>query len=168
MLDTNPSDSECFMDYTEDDDTVDPAGDAAHELPKHNVVQSVNQKTEDFVTGLKQNLCLFILKVREKHCVPAVVHTNIIEDLQTIFESFLTHYSEAVRFHLQKINISVDDDDDDDLTELLSQTKVFEDCIRAINTEWTLEQYCCHEFGMVKSIEIHLKGEDQTSRATFQ
>ncbi len=65
-----------------------------------------------------------------------------------------------MRFHLQKINISVDDDDDD-FGEL-------EECIRAITTEWTLEEYCCHELRMLKPIKIHLKGEDQTSRATFQ
>lgn len=81
VLGANPSDSECFMDYTEDDDTADPAGDVAHKLPKHNVVESVSHKTEDLVSGLKRNLCLFILKVREKHCVPAVVHTSIVEDL---------------------------------------------------------------------------------------
>lgn len=118
---------------TEEDDTADPAGDVAHELPKHNVVESVSHKTEDLVSGLKRNLCLFILKVREKHCVPAVVHTSIVEDLWTIFDSFLSHYNEAMRFHLQKININVDDDDD--LSELLNQTKLFEECIRAINTE---------------------------------
>lgn len=89
------------------------------------------------------------------------MHTSIVEDLWTIFDSFLSHYNEAMRFHLQKINISVDDDD---LSELLNQTKLFEECIRAINTEWTLEQYCSHELGMVKPIEIHLKGEDQTSK----
>ncbi len=42
-------------------------------LPKHNVVESVSHKTEDLVRGIKQNLCLFIPKVREKHCVPVVI-----------------------------------------------------------------------------------------------
>ena len=167
MLSASPSDSECFMDYTEEDGTDDPAGHVVHELPKHNnVSQSVSHKTEDLVSGLTHNICLFILKVRERHCVPAVDHASIVDDLRTISDSFLSHYSEAIRFHLQKINIRVDDDDD--LSELLSQTKDFEECVRAINTEWTLGQYCCHELGMVKPIEIHFKSEDQTSRATFQ
>lgn len=61
------------------------------------------------------------------------MHTSIVEDLRTLFDSFLSHSSEAMRFHLQKININVDDDDD--LSELLNQTKLFEECIRAINTE---------------------------------
>lgn len=47
VLGANPSDSECFMDYPQEGDTADPAGDVAHELPKHNVVESVSHKTED-------------------------------------------------------------------------------------------------------------------------
>ncbi|KAM3610199.1 uncharacterized protein V6R79_000509 [Siganus canaliculatus] len=158
------AENECWMDYMDNDGAEeDVSPDVLHQ---QNVVQSTAYKTEDLVTGLKRNLCLFILKIREKHCFPSAVHTSIVEDLRTIFDSFLSHYTEAMWFHLQNINISVNEDDD--LQELLSQTNVFEDCIRAINTEWTLEQYCSRELGMVKPIEIHLKNEDETTKATLQ
>lgn len=163
----NSAENEFYIDYMEEDErTGEDVRADPDELSQLNVVQSMAHKTQDLVSGLKRNLCLFILKIREKHCIPAVVHTSIVEDLRTIFDSFLSHYTEAMRFHLQNINICVDEDDD--LRELLSQTQVFEECIRAINTEWTLEQYCSQELGMVKPIEIHLQGENQTTRPTFQ
>lgn len=74
-------------------------------------------------------------------------------------------YSVALKFHLRNIHFNVDEDDD--LCELLNQTKGFEECMRSINTEWILEQYCCKEMRMVRLSEIHLRGEEQ-DRGSFQ
>ncbi|KAL2096068.1 hypothetical protein ACEWY4_008216 [Coilia grayii] len=156
--------------YSEDMDEVeagiiDDFPNAAVGLEQH-VVQSENYRAEDLLCGLKRNLCLFILKVREKHCVPVAVHSSIAEDLRTIFDTFLANYSEAIRFHLARRNFIVDDDDD--LNELLCQNEVFDECVKAISTEWTLEQYCHNRLGMVRPVEKILRDDEGNHRATFQ
>jgi hypothetical protein len=46
--------------------------------PATNVVESVDFKTEDLVRGLMRNLCMFMVKIREKYCV--IVQGSIVED----------------------------------------------------------------------------------------
>lgn len=83
----------------------------------------------------------------------------------TIFDTFLTNYSEAIRFHLERRNVIVDVDD---LNELLGQNEVFGECVKAISTEWTLEQYCHNQLGMVRLVEKILRDDEGNHRATFQ
>lgn len=135
-------------DYDHDDGTQS-------DVPVH----AREYKTENLVKDLKRNLCLFILKLREKHCVPSVVHTDILEDLKVIFQEFTSHFSEALKFHLQ-VNLQINVDEDDDLAELISQNSVFEQCIREISSEWMLQQYCTEELGYISPVQLKMNGEN--------
>lgn len=54
--------------------------------PATNVIVSMDFKTEDLVRCLKRNLFLFMLEIREKHCVPGTVQSSIVEDLHSLFD----------------------------------------------------------------------------------
>lgn len=123
-------------------------------------------RTDDLLHNLKHNLCLFILKLREKHCIAATVQFSIVENLKVIFEEFTTHYTEILRFHLRQQH-QIDTDDDDDLTELLNQQNVFDECLKQISSEWMLERYCEDELEYIAPVQVPL---DQTEQhgAHFQ
>lgn len=129
-------------------------------------VHAREYRTEDLVKDLKRNLCLFILKLREKHCIPAVVHTDIVEDLKVILQEFTSHFSEALKFHLEK-NLQINIDEDDDLGELLSQNAIFEQCIKEISSEWMLQQYCTEELGYISPLQLEMNGENPDAHLQY-
>lgn len=128
--------------------------DLEEELPNTNVEDIANCReftTEDLLPNLKRNLCLFILKLREKHCIAATVQFSIVESLQVIFQEFTTHYAEIIRFHLQQQH-QIDTDADDNLSELLDQQNMFDECLQQISSEWMLEHYCEDELEYIAPV----------------
>lgn len=108
---------------------------------------------------------MFVLKIREKHTVPAVVQKSVVEDLRTVCDTFMTHYTEAIRFHLSNKRINIEDDHE--LQALLDNGLFFEQCIKSISSEWMLEQYCVKELDMIKPIEICLN-KQENDKISFQ
>lgn len=98
--------------------------------------------------------------LREKHCIAATVQSSIVENLQAIFQEFTTHYAEILRFHLHQQH-QIDTDADDDLSDLLNQQNIFDDCLHQISSEWMLERFCKDELEYIAPVQIPL---DQTEQ----
>lgn len=93
-------------------------------------------------------MCLLILKIREQHTLPAVVQKIIVDDLQSICDHFISRYQDAIKFHLSKKQVDIDDE----LKSLLETNNFFEESIGSISSDWMLEKYCVDE-----PVEVPLK-----------
>lgn len=140
-----------------ENDTADDSDDDTAQAIVPEQVHIRQYRVEDLVKDLKNNLCLFILKLREKHCIPAVVHTDIIQDLKVFFHEFTTHLSEALKFHLER-NLQINIDEEDDLRELLSQYTLIEQCFDEVSSEWMLQQYCTEQLGYISPLQLEMNG----------
>ncbi|CAN7948637.1 unnamed protein product [Ixodes hexagonus] len=92
--------------------------------------------------------------MKEKHCVPGVVQTDVTENIRTLFEFFSSHYAAILRNHLAKVGVNVEDDDD--LNEILSLDECFEHALEAVSTEYKLTNYCKQHYDLVQPKECNL------------
>ncbi|CAN7941621.1 unnamed protein product [Ixodes hexagonus] len=95
--------------------------------------------------------------MREKHCVPATVQSDITENLRSLFEFFSSDYVAIVRNHLAKIGVNVENDDD--LNEILSLDECFEHALEAVSSEHRLIGYCKTHYDLIQPKECQLSSD---------
>jgi len=104
----------------------------------------------DMVVSLQRHLALFMLKLREKHCLARNVRNSAVDDLKCVCSVITTTLCDTVRKQLQEAGISADNN------EQLQQVLNVEYSISGafdISSEYKLTKFCKENLGMIEAKE---------------
>lgn len=122
---------------SEGDEVIDQEQNTVR-VPALSPSNSVTQFRKLF-PGLKDTSCCFMLSMREKHCVPGWVQTDVTENICSLFQLFALHYAAILRNDLTKVVLNVKNDEV--WNEILSLGECFQHALESVSSEYKITSY---------------------------
>lgn len=125
---------------------------------------SISQFVETLTDTLQRQLALFSLKLQEKHAIQRCVQTEVISEVEALFNFFHLKYKDIFSKCIDNLNI----DTRNPLFSFLNDSNFVEHCFSAVSTTHKLDRYCAEELNLIEPIEYALGVDSLGKRESFQ
>ncbi|XP_061192283.1 uncharacterized protein LOC133200514 [Saccostrea echinata] len=134
-----------------------------HDIDLNMAEGGVENQGMDAEVDFQKKICVFLLQLREKYKLPAVVIPQIVNEIIMIISHHQTHYLRSLSQFLDERQI--EQHDSLALKALLEESSEIENALSSLDSEYKINKFAKTKLGFVKPMEIR---PDRASNDTYQ